>query len=120
MKRIVIILAVLLAMASPAFAAQVTKQITVDWGYPEAAESTIVGFRLYNQDGQIVFDKDKALPSLRTLTIPYSYDDTVYQAFHMVSVAADSQISGASNIYVLKPPFKPLTGVGTITIKIQE
>ena len=107
-------------MAVIASAAQVTKQITVDWGYPVDQESAIVGFRLYNQAGAIVFDKDKALPSLRTLTVPYTYDYTMYQAFHMVSVAADSQISGASNIYVLKPPFKPLTGVGTFTIKVQE
>lgn len=118
MKRIVIILAALLSMAVIASAAQVTKQITVDWGYPVDQESTIAGFRLYNQAGAIVFDN--ASPNLRTLTVPYSYDDSVPQAFHMVSVAADGQISTPSNIYVLKAPFKPLIGVGTFTIKIQE
>ena len=118
MKHIITILAALLSMVDLATATQVTKQLTVDWDYPAAQEVTIVGFRLYNHAGAVVFDN--AAPNLRTLTVPYTYDDTVPQAFHMVSVAADSQISTPSNIYVLKPPFKPLTGVGTITIKIQE
>ena len=112
------ILAALLSMAVIASAAQVTKQITVDWGYPVEQESTIAGFRLYNQAGAVVFDN--AAPNLRTLTVPYTYDDTVPQAFHMVSVSQDNQLSTPSNIYVVKAPFKPLVGVGTITIKIQE
>lgn len=120
MKRIFISLMGTIFIPSMLMAAQVTKQITVEWGYPAEQESSISGFRLYNQDGVVVFDKDKAAPGMRTLTVPYTYDDARPQAFHMVSVGADDQLSTPSNIFVIKQPFKPLIGVGTITIKIQE
>jgi len=118
MRYIAIALSSLLILAGTAFAVQVTKQITVIWDYPVAAEDTIAGFKVFNQDaGAPIFDNIS--PSQRTVSGPYTYDDSVPQSFHIVSFGADGQQSTPSNIKTVTPPYKPLVGVGTFTIELK-
>jgi hypothetical protein len=107
-----------LLMGGAASAAQVSKQLTADWSYRKSDEGAIAGYRLYNQDRAVVADNVAA--NLRTITFTYTYDDAVAQAFHLVAVDKDGRMSDPSNTYVLSPPYRPLTGVGTFSIKITE
>lgn len=118
MKHIAIALASLLFLVAPAFPGQVTKQITVVWEYPVEAEASIAGFKVYNQDaGKPVFDNID--PKQRTVSGPYTYDDSQPQAFHIVSFGPDGKQSTPSNIKTVVPPYKPLVGVGTFTIELK-
>jgi hypothetical protein len=110
-------IALSLVIAVSSMAAQVTKTLNASWTFPVAEESTITGFRVFNQDKVVVLDN--IAPNLRSFSAPLTYDDTVVQAFFMVGLGKDGNVSGPSNILTVKPPFKPLTGVGTFTIELK-
>lgn len=112
-----IVAVIIMGMAAMSNAATVTKTLTANWDFPAAQESTIAGFRVYNQDAAVVFDN--VAPSLRTATKQYTYDDAQVQAFHIVSFSSSGQLSTPSNIKTVAPPFKPLTGTGTFTIELK-
>lgn len=119
MKRTIILaLIILLAVTGAALSAQVSKEMASQWSYQTADEADISGFRIYNQDRQVVIDN--VAPNARTVKFTYTYDETVPQAFSMVAVGKDGRESSPSNTYVVSPPFRELKGVGTFTIKIGE
>jgi len=118
MRLFILPMLLLLLLATPAIAAQITKQINVEWEYPVTAETTIAGFRLYNQEGVVVLDNIP--PQLRTAAGSYTFDDAAPQAFHLVAYGPDNQQTAPSNIVIVAPKYKPLTGVGKITIELSD
>jgi len=117
MKRYFATLAMLL-MASSVMAAQQTKTLNVNWDYPAPEESSIAGFKIYNQDANIVVDNINA--ALRTYSTPYTFDDAIPQAFHLVAFDKDGKQTTPSNIGIWIPKYKPLIGVGKITIEMTD
>jgi len=113
MKKIVFLMGILIVFAHSAVAATVTKNLAVTWEYATAEESSIAGFRVYNQAGTVVIDN--VATNLRTASASYTFDDSIIQAFHLVAYNADGQQTTPSNIYVVPPRFKQLPGVGKFT-----
>jgi hypothetical protein len=119
MKKLFFFLYLLILLPEAyAMAGQVTRVLNINWVYPVAGEVDIAGFRVYNQDRVVVFDN--IAPNLRTATnLQYTFDDTQVQAFHMVAIGKDGQITTPSNIGIFKPAMKPIAGVGTFTIELK-
>jgi len=111
-----IVIAVSLLFTVPVFAAQVTKTLNVNWVYPVIEEATISGFRVLNQDGIKVVDN--VAVNLRTLSVPYTYDDALPQAFHLVAFDKNGIQTNPSNIVMVLPKYKPLVGMGKITVEL--
>lgn len=118
MKKLFLALLIGLIIGSSAFAATVTKNVKVDWTYPVEQNATIDGFRVYNQSGTIVADNINK--TLRTLSVPYTYDDAAIQSFTIVAFKADGQMSDFGTIKSVAPKFKPIIGVGTFTVEITQ
>lgn len=111
-----ILVAVSLLFVTPALAATVTKTLNVNWTYPVTEEPSIVGFRVLNQDGVKV--ADNVAVNLRTLSVPYTYDDVNPQAFHLVAFDKNGVQTNPSNIVMVLPKYKPLVGMGKITVEL--
>jgi len=108
----------LMLIASMVHAASVTKNLKIDWAFDVAQESTISGFKVYNQDGIVVMDNIP--PNIRTKTASYTFDDTKPQAFHLVAYDLSGKQTTPSNIGIWTPAYKSLVGVGKITIEITD
>jgi hypothetical protein len=110
------LVAVVAMLAGQTMASQVTGTLTAQWTYPTEQEPTISGFRITNQLGAVVVDK--VAPSARSATVQYAYDDSKPQAFHIVSYDSDGRQSNPSNIIVTLPKYRPMVGVGTVSIEL--
>ena len=117
MKKILFIVLCNILLASSVLAATVTKNLSINWTFDAAQESTISGFKVYNQDGTVVMDN---IPNtLRTKSTQYTFDDTKPQAFHLVAYDLSGKQTTPSNIGIWTPAYKALIGVGKITIEMQ-
>jgi hypothetical protein len=120
---IVLATALLLAViffiiARAAQAAQVSKQLTVHWTYPETDQAAITGFRLYNQAGDIVIADIP--PAARQASAVYTYEDSAIQALHLVAIGRDGSVSTPSNIFLIPPRPTIIQGVGKITVELES
>lgn len=118
MKKAFAALALSLMLVGSCFAATVTKNVKVDWTYPVEQNDAIDGFRVYNQSGTVVADNINK--TLRTLSVPYTYDDATIQSFTIVAFKSDGQMSDFGTIKSVAPKFKPIIGVGTFTVEITQ
>lgn len=116
MKKIIFALLITLVAVTQVMAASVTKNLTINWTFDATQESTISGFKVYNQDGTVVMDNIPA--NLRTKTSTYTFDDTKPQAFHLIAYDLSGKQTTPSNIGIWTPAYKSLIGVGKITIEM--